>query len=238
MTLGLMLLMMGQEPAVAGGQDIRERIACAPLSAPAPPVGGMRISGSAYHGRSMFGPGDAVIVNAGTEQGVQKGQMFYVRRHVRDEFTPATLEFTPISIHTAGWVTIIDAKEYVSVATITHACDGVLYGDYLEPFTPPVVPPQALGGTPDFGNPAHLVMADERRQAVTEGQMMLIDRGSEGDVRAGQTVTLYRQTMSGVGPTLDIGRGTVLSVRAKTSLVRIDSARDAVYIGDLAAIHK
>ena len=31
----------------------------------------------------MFGPGDAVIVNAGVTQGVQKGQMYFVRRLAR-----------------------------------------------------------------------------------------------------------------------------------------------------------
>jgi len=40
------------------------------------------------------------------------------------------------------------------------------------------------------------------------------------------------------GPILAIGEATVLNVRPHTSLVRIDSASDAVYIGDLVAIHR
>ena len=67
---------------------------------------------------------------------------------------------------------------------------------------------------------------------------MLINRGTEQGVRAGQTVTIFRPTMDGMGPVLDIGRATILSVRQKTSLLRIDSSRDAVFIGDLAAFGK
>jgi hypothetical protein len=58
----------------------------------------------------------------------------FVRRHVRDMFTPASPDFTPISIHTAGWVTIIEVKDDAAVARVTHACDGILDGDHLEPY--------------------------------------------------------------------------------------------------------
>lgn len=238
MTLWLALLLVGQEPAIAGGQDIREQMACAPISLPAPPTAAMRISGSAVHGRMMFGPGEPVIVNAGTKQGVQKGQIYYVRRRVRDNFTPAAPDFIPISIHTAGWVTIVDAKDDLSVATVTHACDGVLDGDYLEPFTDPVVPSAALGGEPDYAHPARLVMADERLQTGSAGTLMLINRGSDHGVRAGQTLTIFRNTLNGAGPLLNVGRATVLSVQPQTSLVRVDASHDAVYIGDLAAVHR
>jgi len=238
MTLGLaVLLLLGQEPAIAGGQNIREQMACAPMSAPAP-VEGLRVAGSAVHGRVMFATGDTVLLNAGSEQGVQNGQVYYVRRKVRDHFTPPTGDFIPSSIHTAGWVTIVDTKEYVSIATVTHACDALLYGDFLEPFTSPVVPAPALGGQPDYANPAHIVMGDERRQIGSEGMLMLIDRGTEQGARAGQTLTIYRETMNGLGPIVSVGRATILSVAPKSAVVRIDSSHEAVYVGDLAAINR
>jgi len=238
MTLWLVLMLVGQEPAVTGGQNIGQQIACAPANAAEPPAGALRVSGGAAHGRIMFAPGDAVVVNAGSDHGVQQGQMYFVRRHVRDNFTPASTDFIPISIHTAGWVTIVDVKDHASIATVTHGCDGILIGDYLEPFTSPVVPPPALGGAPDYANPARIVMGDERRQTGSQSDLMLINRGSEQGARAGQTVTIFRPTMDGLGPVLDIGRATIVSVSPKTSVVRIESSREAVYIGDLAAIHR
>jgi hypothetical protein len=37
---------------------------------------------------------------------------------------------------------------------------------------------------------------------------------------------------------IDVGRGTVLRVSGQSSLVRIDSTREPVYLGDLVAIHR
>lgn len=224
---------------IASGQNIREQIACAPTNLPAPPIGGLRVLGGYSHGRIMFGPGEPLIINAGTAQGIKPGQQYFVRRHVRDAFTPATANFIPISVHTAGWVTIVDAKDNLAVATVTHACDGVIEGDYLEPYVDPIVPQaSAVGGAPDFAHPGQIVMADERRQTGYPGLLMLVNRGSDHGVRAGQAITIYRETYNGHGPIVDVGRATVVSVRPQTALVRIDSTRDAVYIGDLAAIHR
>jgi hypothetical protein len=237
-----MSLASGAEQApgrVASGQEIREQLACAPISLPAPPVGGLRVIGGYTRGRIMFGPGEPLIINAGTAQGIKPGQQYFVRRHVRDEFTPVTANFIPISVHTAGWITVVDARENVAVATVTHACDGVIEGDYLEPYVDPVVPqPSAVQGTPDYDHPGQIVMADERRQSGYPGLLMLVNRGTDHGVRAGQTITIFRQTLNGQGPLVDVGRATVMSVRPQTALVRIDSSREAVYVGDFAAIHR
>jgi len=173
---------------VAAGQEIREQLACAPISLPAPPLGGLRVLGGDQHGRIMFGPGEPLIINAGTAQGIKPGQQYFVRRHVRDPFTPSTADFIPVSVHTAGWVTIVDA--------------------------------------------------DEGRQTGYAGLLMLVNRGSDHGVRAGQTLTIFRETLNGQGPIADVGRATVMSVRPQTALVRIDSTRGAVYVGDFAAIHR
>lgn len=229
-----------EQVAVAQGQNISEEVACAPASPPAPPIVGLRVSGGLQHGRIMFATGDAFLVNAGSKQGIQKGQMYYVRRQVRDMFTPASPDFTPVSIHTAGWVTIADVKDDTSVAQVTHACDGILDGDYLEPYSDPVVPAAALGGQPDYAHPARIVMADETMQTGSAGTLMLINRGSDHGIQAGQTLTIYRDTVAGAatGPLVDVGRGTILSVRPQTSLMRVDASHEAVYIGDMAAIHR
>jgi hypothetical protein len=164
--------------------------------------------------------------------------MYYVRRHVKDMFTPASLDFVPNSVHTAGWVTVVDVRDDMAVAQVTHACDGILVDDYLEPYTQPVIPTPALGGDPDYEHPARVVMGDQTMQTGAAGTVMVINRGSDHGVRAGQALTLFRPTLNGAGPIVDVGRGTVLAVRPQTSLMRIDTSRDAVYVGDLAAIHR
>ena len=237
MNVALVLGIVAQQ-LVAGGSSIAEQIACAPMSLAAPPASSLRVTGGQVHGRIMFGPGEPLVVNAGTANGLKPGQVYFVRRYISDRFTPVAPDFTPHSIHTAGWITIVDARDTMAVAKVTHACDGILEGDYLEPYADPVVPAPAPEARPDFEHPARIVMADERRQAGYPGLMMLLNRGSDHGVRPGQAITLFRDTLGGGGPVLTLGSATVLRVFGQTSVVRIDTSNDAVFVGDLAAIHR
>ena len=242
------------ENSSAGPID-RVQLACAPGAVLIAPAMAMRVVGSHERGRILFGPHDPLIIGAGTNQGLRPGQEYFVRRVVNDQFTPMTAASVLVSIHTAGWVRIVEAKDDMSIATVTQACDGVMTGDYLEPFTEPVAPETIQDGSPDYSHPARLVLADERRQTAVPGSLMLIDRGSDDGVRGGQRMTVFRQTfvslgpqrpgyapmyppVASQGPVLKVGEATVLNVRPKTSLVRIDNAHDAVYIGDMVALHK
>jgi hypothetical protein len=240
--IALWMLSMPQAPAQdatpAPRLDLLEQISCAPSGLPVPPLAGMRVVGGYVHGRIMYGPGDALIINAGVAQGVQRGQQYFVRRPVIDASIKQPKEGALYAVHTAGWITIVDAKDNMAVATVTHACDGLMEGDFLEPYVDPVLPAAALTGSPDFEHPGRILLADEHRQTGYPGLVMLMNRGSQDGVRPGQTLTIYRETLNGRGPVLDLARGTVLTVTQQSSLVRIDSSRDAVYLGDLVAIHR
>lgn len=236
------LLLMPQAPPQVSfpKADLREQMSCAPLGLPAPPVAGVRVIGGPVHTRLMFGPGDELIVSAGTLQGVQKGQMFFVRRLITDPSISQPKEGALYGIHTAGVIKIVDAKETMAVATVSQACEGLLIGDYVEPYVEPVPPSaaSALSGAPDYEHPARIMLADELRQTGYPGLVMLMNRGSDDGVRAGQTLTIYRETLNGLGPILQLGHGTVLSVNPRSAMMRIDSSRDALYVGDLVAIHR
>jgi hypothetical protein len=240
-TSAALLLWTLRQPAAqnaAPDDPLRTAIACAPGVLPAHPVTALRVVGGETHGEIMFGPGDPLVVNAGTSDGLRAGQEYFVRREVHDPFSFTSAGFRLVSIHTAGWITIVDAREHVSVATVTHACDGIIDGDYLEPYAEPPAPPSSAGGAPDFAHPARILMADERRQMGYAGLLMLIDRGSNQGVRAGQTITIFRDPLGGRGPIVGVGSATVLETGPATALVQIDSSDGAVYVGDLAAIHR
>lgn len=95
----------------------------------------------------------------------------------------------------------------------------------------------AVAGAADFSNPGRLVLADERRQTGSVGSLMVLDRGSDHGLRPGQRVTIFRPWPSG-GPVLRIGEATAMIVGPETSTVRIEQSSDAIYVGDLAAIHR
>ena len=179
-----------------------------------------------------------MLVNAGTSQGLRTGQHFYIRRVVSDRFALRPVESQAVSVHTAGWLTIVETQADVSVATVGETCDGVAEGDYLEPL---VLPPAAadLGtGEPDYARPGHVILGDDRRQLGTTDSLMVIDRGSDHGLRPGQRLTLFRETLDGRGPVMKIGDATVVSTQPETSLMRIGATREEIQVGDLVAVHR
>jgi hypothetical protein len=222
-------LPIGREPA--------REVACGPIAVWELPIAAMRVVAGEVAGRTLFGPGEIVIVDAGRAHGLEAGQEFFVRRAFRDQFLEAPRgELAPLAIRTAGWVQLVDVREGTSTARILQACDALGEGDYLEPFTLPVVPAR-LAGEPDYADPARLLMGDERRQMGAPGRLMVLDRGADQGVEPGQRVTVFRPTVEG-GPVRRVAEATVMSVRPHTALVRIEAVRDAVYVGDLVALHK
>ena len=64
---------------------------------------------------------------------------------------------------------------------------------------------------------------------------MVIDRGSDADLRAGQTLTLFRrEPRSSLSPSV-IGIASVVAVRDHSATIRVDQGKDAIDSGDWAA---
>jgi hypothetical protein len=70
------------------------------------------------------------------------------------------------------------------------------------------------------------------------GDLMVFDRGSDHGLRKGQHLTIFRETTDGLGVIIRIGEGTAMLVSPETTIVRIDRSSDAVYVGDMVAIHR
>jgi hypothetical protein len=221
-------------------RDYAAEVACGARAVAMPADMSLRVGAGREHGKSMFGPGDVLIIKGGTSQGVKAGQEYFVRRVVADRFmAPGADGAQPSSIHTAGWIRITDVQGDSATATITKACDSIEEGDFLEPFEKVTVPSSpAAAGEPDFNNPGHLVLGDERRQMAAQGNMMVLDRGSDHGLRAGQRLTVFRTTGGGTGPIARIAEATAMVVHPETTIIRIDKTSDAVVVGDLVAIHR
>jgi hypothetical protein len=211
---------------------------CGAQVALAVPASAMTIAGGAEPSKQLFSPGDAVTLTGGFAQGVRAGQRFVVRRIVKDRFAHPTLGEQPRSVHTAGWITIVETQTDVSIGKITEACDDINAGDYLEPLVIPTAPGDLAGGEPDYARPARLVRGDERRQAGGAGSLLVMDRGTDHGLRAGQRLTVFRQTLEGKGPVAKVGDAVIVTTHPETSLIRITASSDAVYVGDLVAIHR
>lgn len=232
-------------------------LACSPYLTMTLPDGRFRVIGSMdTFVKTMMAPPDTVVINAGLQQGLQIGQEFFVRRVPRDMGALGPDRNHPLSVHTAAWIRLIGVGPTSATASITHACDGIMLDDYLEPFVPPLVAAAAIDGTPQFEHLARIVTGDEGRTTLAIGDFTTIDRGSDHGIVNGQRFSVYRDTvssvvyrgMSGSAPSRDVGGsagllvevGTVIAiaVRPESSTVRVVQARDAIRRDDFIAIRR
>ena len=227
-----------QQPETTLLNGMTREIACAPASPLTRPAMPLRVAAGNDARKTLFGTGDALVIRGGTAQGVRPGDEYFVRRLVDDRFTEHAPGVYPISISTAGMVRIAESQTDFSIAVVTYACDGIIVDDYLERFERPNAPSSQVGNTPDFARPGHLILGGERRQTASAGQFMVLDRGSDHGLRVGQQLTIFRNTVGGAGPVATIGSATVYVVRPESSTIRIEKSIDAVYVGDLVAIHR
>lgn len=220
-------------------RDFASELACGASAAATAPASVIRVAPGLEHGKALFAPGDPIILRGGTAQGVRAGQEYFVRRVIADQFTRTRSDgVQTLVIHTAGWVRIAETTAEASIAKVIRACDAIEEGDYLEPFVAPSVPAAKAGGDPDFAHPGHVILGDDHRQMGAPGDLMVFDRGSDHGLRAGQRLTIFRKTAGGVGPVARIGEATALIISPETSVIRIESTMDPIYVGDLVAIHR
>ena len=226
------------QPAAVQLSALSRDLLCAPASPLVPPRATIKVAAGREARKTLFGTGDAVVISGGTDQGVKRGEEYFIRRVVADKYTEVRPGVNPISITTVGTLQIVDVHNDASIAVITYGCDGVIEGDYLERFDPAPLPTEERGTTPDFARPGRLILASDRRQIAAIGQFMVLDRGSDHGLRPGQMVTIFRPTIGKEGPVATIGTAKVFVVQPERSVVRIEGSIDAVYVGDLVAIHR
>ena len=242
LTLGFLAL-----PALAGAQSglvpppswAAGDLVCAPFLTYALPNDSLRVIGSEDTVvKQMMGPGDTLVVSGGSQQGLQAGQEFFVRRLVRSYGELGPSRTSPLSVHTAAHIRIVGVGAEVSTATVTSACEGILLDDYLEPYDAPVVAETPIDGEPQFGGYGRVLVGDQSRLTGGTGDFMMIDLGSDHGIRRGQLFSVFRDKLDGAGPLVEIGTVEAVSVRPNSSTVQIRSARDAVRQDDLVAIRR
>jgi Carboxypeptidase regulatory-like domain len=172
-----------------------------------------------------------LVIDGGLQDGLLVGRNLVVRRyyHVRD-MSNADL----LAEHSAGVVQIVAADEHSSVAVVMYVCDELRKGDFLASFKPESIRNPDPVGTPAFYDAARILFADEGQSLARPPRRMVIDRGSDHDVRVGQRFTLFHQHGRGGRRTVG-GEAVVVGVRSDSATIRIDQITDAIMAGDWAA---
>jgi hypothetical protein len=212
-------------------------LACAPKAAFGLPDTPLRITGGQDAAvRYIHAPGDLVTINAGSQNGIQVGQEFYTRRVLVSRREAITRE-TPGTVITTSWIRVYSVDDMMSLATITHACETVDIGDYLEPFKLPTMPTMASNKTkPLRDDYAHVMLGSSRRGSFAKGDFFIMDRGSDRGVTPGTQFVLYRDKRQPQNFLYDLGEAVAVDVTPDTSTLLVTVSRDAITEGDLVAI--
>ncbi|HJO37172.1 MAG: hypothetical protein QGG24_04185 [Vicinamibacterales bacterium] len=226
------------DPSIAVARSVE--ILCAPRAIWLAPELPTTVAGS-QEGRAkrMFGPGEAVILDAGRNRGLAVGAEFFIRRQYRSRVESVVPRGEmPAVLHTAGWLRIVAVEEEMAIATIAHSCGDVLIGDYIEPFEavdPPAGSPLAEA---DYASAARVLFTEEGGYTAGPRRFVVIDHGREDGVVPGLRFTLFREILAAPGLVNNLGEAFAVLVDDRTATVRIFGTADAVYAGDRLAAHR
>jgi hypothetical protein len=212
-------------------------MACAPAIAFEPPPMPLRITGGQdSFARSVYSTSDLVTINAGTKNGIEVGQEFFVRRALTQRGSPITRE-TPASIRTTGWITVYAVDDEMSLATVTHACDTVEVGDYLEPLAHRTMPaPSADAGKPERDNYGRVMSGVDARRSFGGGDFFILNRGTDFGITPGAQFVVYRDKKQAENFLYEIGEAVAVSVNGDWSTLHITRARDEIHEGDYVSM--
>jgi hypothetical protein len=229
--------------AGAQGQAVPSGSTAAAITCASPatldvPTNPLRILGSQDSApRTVFHPSDMLVLSAGTANGIQVGQQYFVRRPA---FADARHRQVT-GILTAATIRVVSANDTAALATVDRFCGAIYTGDYLELSPAPRLAPASEGPTAsdlDFTSLSRVISANEYHITAGAGDLLTIDRGSEQGVTPGWRFAIYRDlNVSGL-PLTSIGEGVVLSTGQGSSLAQITKSRDAVVPGDYVVPRK
>jgi hypothetical protein len=214
-------------------------LACAPGITFEPPPMPLRITGGQdSFARRIYGPGDLVTVNAGTQNGIDVGQEYYVRRaQLLDGQRVGRA--APATIQTTGWIRIYAVDDTMSLATIVHACDTIEVDDYLEPFALPQVPaPSPVRSKPERDNYGLVMRGVDQRRSFGTNDVFVVNRGADHGVTPGMHFVVYRDKRQDENFLFELGEAMAVDVKRDTSTLRVTVARDAITEGDYVAMRK
>jgi hypothetical protein len=221
--------------AAAQLSPMQASLVCGPPANAAPPGDKtLRIRGSQDTSRrSMFAPNDTLVLDGGTNGGVQLGQEYFVRRSLRFGLPHNALPHGAMNV---AWIRVVAVNETTAIAAVLQACDAVVSGDYVEPFEMPMAPEDAertvAAGELDFNAMSRMVSGIEHRDMGAPGDLMTMSSGTDQGVAPGARFAIYRDVKVGGMPLASVGEAVVMSAAKTESVIRVTQTRDAVQPGD------
>jgi hypothetical protein len=209
------------------------KMGCAPALAYEEPPTPLRITGGQdSFVRRAHSTSDLVTINAGSKNGIEVGQEYFVRRVLIARKAPIT-RATPATIQTAGWIKVYAVDDEMSLATVSYACDTIEVNDYLEPLVHrPMPAPSTDRGKPERGNYGRVMTGNDIRHSFGYNDFFLLNRGEDFGITPGANFVIYRDKKEAGNFLYEIGEAMAVSVNADWSTLVVTMSRDAIEEGD------
>jgi LysM domain len=196
--------------------------------------------------RFILGEGETVYMNGGSEQGVKQGDRFLAVRTATKKFKPlGRKKVAGDVVQNLGIVrvTVVNAKTAVGV--VEKAMDGLEVGQHLVRFTEPAYFPMEL--RKDIADPiamkdpvATVIYAREHREHTANGEMLIVDRGSEDGLKVGDVLLAARtRTLLPAGKKSEaettthyLGQVVVVRLGDRNATVRVLRSTEEIVSGD------
>jgi len=211
--------------------------------------GAFTLTSNRNEDRRFLAEGETVYMNGGSEQGVKVGDRFLILKTVaRKVQHPTTKHKMGDVVQQVGVLRVITAQTKGSVATIERCLDGVEVGDHLVRFTEPAnLPLQLRTDTTDpvkvAPNSAVVVFARDEHQHTANGDMVIVDKGTNDGLKVGDVLLAVRTKVFPVGPDGDrkggtettthyIGQALVVRTDSQTATCRLLRTTEEIRLGD------
>jgi hypothetical protein len=201
------------------------------------PVDAVRVIGSQdVVPRGVFGTPEVLVLDGGTNRNIRVNDVYFVRRLYRTAETKH--DKLPHVVVTVGWVRVVASNANTALVSPEHTCSEINSGDYLETFAPPVVQEgdtltPLVQGELNFEAYSRVLHGQLERRSVGTNEFATLDHGLDHNIRVGVRFAVYRDLQLVDHPLKRIGEAIAVSVGPSLTLVRITSARDAIFAGDV-----
>lgn len=191
-------------------------------------------------GSQLYSSGDRVVIDVGPDHDLQGGDRLTIFRNmsrVRDSYT-GTGKDRPVSI--LGNATVVSTQASTAIIRITHAFDGIAFGDRVQKFgllPPSVTPPDAAPTSHISGS---IINAKDAKVALAQGDIVYLNQGAEHGVRIGDRFSVFDDEQAVRHPdsqrVIDlprqaIGALTILDVQDRTSTALVRHSQHEFSVG-------
>jgi hypothetical protein len=163
------------------------------------------ISGEQAGYKIVFGQGENVYINRGSDNGVRVGDRFMVLRHTEDathiEWFKGQSKITyamGVLYSDIGQLKVVSVLPKTSIAQVIFSCAEMFRGDIVRPFEERPAPPYKEPGAfdhfaPVSGKPVGMIVNSSFfQQSTGQGATIYVNLGASQGIKVGDYVRLFR----------------------------------------------